>query len=522
MRYLLVSAIILLLFSCRKEPSTWDIEYNGPLARSIISVQDLVQDSSLSVQDDGVVFYYNEFELDASLLDTITRLPDTIITVSFDTGIPFAIDVPPGIELISDAGDNEITGGDFQLRFARVRSGTLNYKVKSYINGNIDYEYTLPGVTINQQAISIGGLANPGTPDNPYETFGELDLANCEIDFTGETGTQYNSVSSDLVIGTSEAFEEGAALIGNDSLAIELSYENVILEYAKGYFGQYSFEDEVTESFDLLDGIVDGSFQPELFSLDVSLENTVGVDVQLFLGDIFLINTENDELITISSDELLPVYNLSRALDINGNVQVVDELNISLDQSNSNVLELFQILPNEVSVVTGIEINPLGDISSGNDFYYADHPLNPRVALNIPLCFSADNVLFRDTLSLNEEWSVDFNEGELYFEISNAFPFSGTLSLNVLDENNQYVETLFEGLELTLPQSNSNFEIVQAGYSEYELPVQTSTINHLQPGFKLAFEWSMNTAGNDPVKIRQEHQIGIEIKSRFNTTVSVK
>jgi hypothetical protein len=84
-----------------------------------------------------------------------------------------------------------------------------------------------------------------------------------------------------------------AAVEGQDSVVVELSFENAIIDYALGYFGQHEYS--LDESITFFDGntIPEGLLMLERASMHMRLENFIGVDARLRFTDISSINTQN-------------------------------------------------------------------------------------------------------------------------------------------------------------------------------------------------------------------------------------
>lgn len=509
--------------SCRKEPTTWGVDYYFPLVEGTIDLRDVFADSTLSPNEDNVVTFSTEIEFESSWLDTLSQLPDTVIRNSFDTQLPFVITVPPGVELITIEEDNSIGTDDIQLREVRVSEGTLNYSLLNYMDGVIDYSYTLPGAFLDGEPVSINGVASPGSSTEPSIQTGQIDLQNSSIDLTGSDGFSFNEVTSVLVLATNAESDYGANLIGYDSLAIELFYEDVVLEFAKGYFGQYSIESDDTESLDFINQIISGSFEPEEISLGFNLENTAGVDMQLRLEQVMAINSNENSEISLASDVLNTTYNLSRAIDNNGDVQSVDELLIELNEENSNVTELISLLPDQIRLEAALELNPLGDISSGNDFYYAQNPLRPLIKVDFPFCFSAGDLTLKDTLEIDDDLSDLALNGKLYLEVLNSFPFSGSMKAEIIDAEGEFLHELIDAQ--VLPNASTDLQGFSSspGQIENEIPINENILDHLNSDNFLVLTVVLDTGDSgQAVKVSPNDKLEFTLKTNLQTEISIE
>ncbi len=523
MRQILGVLLLLSLFSCRKEPTSWDVDLYAPIAHGRLSLDDLVADSIITYNSDGLVILASDFHLAGNFLDTLSSIPDTSVHKSFTTGIPLSLTVPPGNSFITQSSDSKISGGDAQLKFIKVKSGSLNYELKSYIAGELDYSYILPSATIEGVPLSIVGVASPGSSLNPYLAQGTLDLSGSEIDLTGIEGISYNKLTSSLDISTTESYAPGTHLLGFDSLTIDLSFVDVELEYARGYFGQYDLSESSSENLSFMSNLVSGSFEPEAISLRVKMQNSLGVDMQFAIENLRARNSNTGTEIELISPSLYQTNNLTRAFDQNGTVIVNDELDILIDQNNSNIVDFISFLPDELFYSADIQINPLGNISSGNDFLYTSELLDPVISFEVPMCFSAGDLTIRDTLAIeNDLDGVDFS-GILNVTTVNGFPFGAVVRLSLIDESGEQLidfadQELFNTADLSSEGYVSNsIETV----SSYELGEQE--LGYISPGNRFVIEFVFDT-GNDgtPVKIYQGYYMDVSLTIDAKTTLQLQ
>jgi hypothetical protein len=86
MRYsLFIALIALFLFSLtgckRDEPTTWDIDVAAPLAYGDMNLSNLVKDSALVADENGLWHFRMLKDLTAFNLDSLVAIPDTSLTI---------------------------------------------------------------------------------------------------------------------------------------------------------------------------------------------------------------------------------------------------------------------------------------------------------------------------------------------------------------------------------------------------------------------------------------------------------
>jgi len=122
----------------------------------------IVPDSILKADETSLWHLLISENLTDFNLDSIVAIPDTIIKKKFNVplvGGPF--NVPNGTNIIEQHDNNLLNVNDAQLRLVKMRSGRLEYSIKSYINGYLTCTYDIPGVTLNGVGTVIETTTEP-------------------------------------------------------------------------------------------------------------------------------------------------------------------------------------------------------------------------------------------------------------------------------------------------------------------------------------------------------------------------
>jgi hypothetical protein len=488
----------ILLMSCKREaPTSWETDVLFPLANGRMTLNNIVADSLLYADENGLWHFRFVEELTNFDLDTLVEIPDTVITKSFIvpiTGGPFTI--PPGQVIINEQENNLISVNDVMLKEVRIKSGLLTYSVKSFIDGYLNCVYELPGVTNDGAPTVIQTTTLPGTDVAPFVHSGVIDLAGYRIDFTGENGFMFNRIFSSLIVSSAVDAAGPTLVSGNDSLLIELKFIDPIVSYARGYFGQHHYE--LNEIVDLSDNInfPDGTLKLESALMKLYIENNVGVDARINFEEVSNYNIANTSQVTLQNTALYDPINISRAYDLGGEILPV-EYELTLNTASSNITSFLENLPDELHLAGTVDVNPLGDVTDGNDFIYTEKALIANLEVDIPLRVAANNLALSDTINIDPQDLELSADCKLELHVLNAFPFQCSVALRLIDGNGNRTLVDTGIVAAALPTENDDVTIpVQ---SVIQIPVDDALIESLNDGAQLALRFVLNTPEFDAV-----------------------
>ena len=96
MRSLAILTFALLLLSCSKDPTRWDTSNSFPLLRTSLGIEDLIADSLLSTDEEGLVSIKFENEIFNYGVDSLIEVAEDTITNVFSIFPVVEIKVNPG------------------------------------------------------------------------------------------------------------------------------------------------------------------------------------------------------------------------------------------------------------------------------------------------------------------------------------------------------------------------------------------------------------------------------------------
>lgn len=495
-----VALIGLTLWGCRKEPTSWTIDLHLPVVDAILDWGDVFADERFSLKPGQTAILNFEGEVARLEVADLASIPDTTVTNDLTPDfVGGPIPVPPGSVLLDEDEDIvfDVNGPEFKM--LTLDNGLLKWKVSSTTDGYVELNYLFPGVQIQGLPVSLNLVLPPApTVGGRAEAEGVIDITGATVDFRGVTGLERNKIASHLTIGTPENVTDTAQVYGTDSIVVAMTFTDMEVLDISGYFD--SFEVDLDQGLTLFDSAV---FASGLLALnptraDLRFENGMAADLRVHVSELAL-GDQNLSHPVVGTD----IY-LARADWSQGAPPAVDGLNINLLETSPSFFSVLGTLPDSVHVAGQIQVNPLGDISGGNDYFHKDFPPRLLLDLELPMDVAITGLRFRDTLEIAPTDAPDF-QGVIELEFRNGFPVDMNLSGSW-----QPTGTTFD---LFLPAGNGNASTV----STVAIPVNAEELLvggevWLEAG--LATDGYTTFSGNERIRVRARvkgtHNIVIE------------
>lgn len=515
----------LLLAGCRKDRPRpqWDVEVTAPLVTTSLSVADALGDSLISVGDDGVISVLFTEQLFALSLDSVLDLPDTL----FSYGDPFplvSISLPPGYPL---ASQNEVTRFDLedvQLSRLDIREGIANVSLLSTVEAPLVMHFGLSGATLNGVPFDIIRDVPAALPGGTSVVSAPTDMAGYHFDLRGPAFDDVNTLATDFGGMIDPDHPTNVTVTNQDSVVALVQYSGMVPQYARGYFGQRTVHlgPEANDiSSDL--AITANSLDIDRIAVRLKLTNGIGVDGQVQLNYLTSQNSNTGQNVDLNHAITTGTVQLNRAVDL-GYGHVPSVSTYSLDETNSNVDLFVENLPDVIGFEADLTLNPLGDISNGNDFLYYDSKLSADLEVEVPLCLAVNglqlqSVVVPDLPGTPEQHGL--REGELMLFAMNGFPFDATVQLDIID---------VDGNELSnIPVSGAIASGLLGANDLVETPVESKLsayitelqVNMLYDGGRLRITSLYDTA-NQPqqVNILGSYRLDLQVTVRGTYTVN--
>jgi len=524
LKILLGFFLISLLFACRKEngKARWDVSVLTPLINTSLGINNLIADSLLQTNPDtSLKIVYNNTLYNFST-DSLVNIPDTITQQVFH--IPIDITVQPGQTILNTTDNKHLDLGDAKITKIIVKSGYINLKTKNTLKEKMLCTYQIPCATLNGVPLEVTDLIPAGDVSSPSSFTRKVDISGYIFNLTGQSGTSANIITS--VIKAWVNPNGNPVLITHlDSLQILSGFEDIIIDYAKGYFGNKTFQSgQQFAAFDLFNKITGGSLSLEDIHLVLSVSNGFGVDACLLIHEIKSVNNRTNTTVSLASSIIGSSININRAQETNNPSTPVIPSVFSSNLDNSNFKQLIENLPDQMEFSLDITTNPLGNVSCGNDFVYNKYGFKADLDLEIPLSLIAHELTLTDTIDFNlsKPSGYEINHGTLTLIADNGFPFSTSLQIFLLDENNNITDSLitFNNTIASAPLDVNN-KVVSKKRSIIKIPVSGQRLDRLYNAKKMIIVAKFNTA-NQPqyIKIYSGYILDMKLTGDFDMTVN--
>ena len=493
----LLAFIGLSVFSCkRQEPTSWNTDALGPLVSGRITLQNILGDSLLQADGDDLWHLILHENLTDFSLDSLVALPDTVIRKEFEVPIlggPFTI--PGGQVIIEEEEDNLLNINGAELREVILESGFLEYSIRSYINGYLQCDYEIPGVTLGGVGTLIQNTTQPGSVASPYIFSGAIDLSEHHIDLTGQSGFTFNRIYSHLTIASALGGATPTLVSAHDSVVIELKFVDPRVRYARGYFGQHEYV--LDETLDFGDDISfpTGSLNLDAVNMQMHINNAVGADTRLDFSSLSNYNAYNDSHVALAYDPIFQPINITRAFD-NGGTVTPTVYDFDLNNANSNIDAFIENLPNNITLQANVSVNPLGDVTDGNDFIYLHNALRATLDIDIPLTIGAQDLTFTDTLAIAAALDVNAS-GNLFLYVENAFPFTALCNAYILGADGEILSVIVNAQQISSALDSGTSGITIPVQSILTIPVTPEIIEHFNPENKILLRVKFDTQSLD-------------------------
>lgn len=505
--------------------SKWDVDILTPIIKTNLTMADLLADSLLTADAEGALRLNVETPLIDLSLDSLLKIPDTTITKPISSPINLS-NVTPGTDLIPLSDETQYDLGDLALKRVILRSGKLRLKVKSVLETAVDFTYQIPAAKLYGIPFETSSTVPAGsTSDTAISEF-EFNLAGYDIDLRGIGGTGFNTFSTVYIIKTSETGQTVSIQAHDEFFFLEYSFINIVPNYGSGYFGHQSTSatDENTQ-IDVLNRITEGQMFLDSVTIGLAITNGVGADASFLLGSLRSENTRQNTTVELNHEIVGNAILLTRAQDPNGNAEdvIASGRQYVLNNSNSNIKSFIENLPDRLGFTFNFELNPLGNVSEGNDFFYYDRPFQALMDIDIPLRTTLTNLTLVDTLDWNlaENTVVDaINSGSFTLVAINGFPLEGIVELILLDENGAELDTLMAPSTIAAPNVDAQNKVIAPLESRIEIPVPNKVSGILPQTRQVRIQVKFNTV-SQPDLIQFYASYGIEIKLIGNFNINL-
>jgi len=521
-RYHIITAlfVVFLTDGCRRdfELAPWDADVLAPIAFGELNLGDILVSDELATDSSGL-FHLKVSETLINLgLDSLIGIPDTSLSESYF--IPVGnITIPSGVPFYTNTSNTKYKLKEIELTYAEVRSSLFSVELTNNLKKQIIVKYQVLSATLDGDTFELIEFV-PGK-----STFtGNFNLDGYALDLRGLNGNSVNTLATKVEVMVDPAEGSTYTFSAGEGFTIENKFDKIIPQYAVGYFGSSNTTYEDESAIDIFDEIPFDALDIAEFDVRMTIDNGVGADLQLKILEMSTANSLGQSA-SLSHPVIEQTQQLSRAVNLYSKENPVKHIFKTFDftHENSNLDELIELRPNRLQYNLDLSINPLGNISLGNDFVYYGNDISVSLDMDVPLKVGVSGLVLQDTFDVEfveenpEQGTGLINGGYVRVYFDNGYPFSTEVQLYLQDENGVEIDSL-----LDQPQSiasaiaDAQGELLVNGESEIVIPVNQEIIEKLKLAKAMRLLAVIDTYDGQVVNIYDNYTIGFKMVADLN------
>lgn len=523
-KFFLLLAGILLALGCREKNdlANWDVDILVPLASGSINLSDYVPEDYIAADGSGLLnLVISEKLLDIGL-DTLIGIPDTTIKEAFT--FPASLTLPPGAPFFGGVKETDYKIRNAQLTLAEIRESEIEVFFKNTIDKPVLFRYSITSATKDGNIFEVEERVEANSSINKIYT-----LNGYTLDLRGLDGGGYNTIVYEFTAMIHPSETDPHTFKVGDQVAIENTIRNVSPQYVKGYFGNEEISFTDSAEVDFLSRFPFESLNITEFDVVMTIDNGIGADLRIDINKLASANTKKAKYAELEHSIIGSTLQFARAIDLHTAENEVKHVKkgYKFTDANSNLDELLEVGPDKVITDLSMVVNPLGNISLGNDFVYYGHNLSAVLDIRVPLVIGLQGLLLDDTTAFRFGQDVErdvldqVNEGFIRCIFDNGYPFDAGLQLYLQDSSGATLDSLLPAVQwIDGAGEEVNGRVAASQRSIIEVPVNRQKLEILELSNALRIKAILNTVGTDSVHVRDDYRIDYRIVGDFNVNAA--
>ncbi len=518
--FLIIFILFMAMFSCKPEFPSWENDTVFPLADVQLFLKDITGDTILTEGNDSLLYLYYDYSLADFGLDSVINNLDTISSLQYISPVTFT--VPPGTMILNKSEVKKLQLNDILLKILKISHGTIRVSVQNKYTQPIHIEFSLPEASVNGVPFVISREIPPASSSSQPLTYTEdIELSNIIWTFFTNGSSNYNCYNSLFKVWVSSEATEDVQVSFNDPFNFYLGFKELNISYARGFFGQQQYNLSHETTFDFFRNITADQFNIEDVQLFFEITNTMGMDLQLILSELTGINIHTGQSIQYDGPLLHSVIQIPRAQETSPGQGLAQPQTYIFDLAqNSNLKQFIELMPGKLSSQLKFEINPLGNISSGNDFYYGI-PARANLSFRLPLDFSVQNLTLSDTLPFSGEFlKKQVQSMSIRAVMMNCFPLEFTMNMAFLDCTQTELCNVPFDVPVRAAPLTSNGRTAGPEKTSIQLHIPNTTVDEIRNAAYIVISASVTTLPHGSnVKIFSDYSLDIKTFAMLNLLI---
>ncbi|MBI1305061.1 MAG: hypothetical protein GC181_00440 [Bacteroidetes bacterium] len=433
----------------------------------------------------------------------------------------YATAIFPAQTLVSDTQEVKYDFGGAQITELRARSGFVKMKIFSTIEEEIIINYSFPFSGENgdySKPFDRQYSVPPASPGTTQKIEVSFPLDGFALQYKGKdplnppfTNTVYSRLTARTVYSG-----KVRNLSLDDSVYIEFGLVDVVPEFAFGDFGSKSYDLDEKIDVKALHNVL-GTIDLEKVSMRLTYDNLFGMQAMTTVNSIVADNTRTNKQTTLmNSDFIGQDILIGKA----SNPPLTPFKRIyNFDQSNSNIKDFVETLPDNISANINLVTRPNGSYDF-TDFIFYDSYLKAHLDLEIPLNFAMHNMQFvrKTSFSLGDvSNNQKIKSGTFKLKVDNDFPLEAKIEMEFLDDNENVILTLFKTdntiAAATIPGTQEKTKSPQTSW--LIASVNATDMDLLRNATKVRVTANFDTPSGNRTKIFNSYQLKTKLIADF-------
>lgn len=522
--FIALSLLLVIASGCRKklQSPSWDTDLLVPLVKTRLDINNIADslytvdtaDGSITLAYDNPIYTLGD--------DELLSLPDT--TILKTSNLISGLNVNPGQPLVISTESTKFGAKGAELREANLFRGTLSLEILTTITEPTELTISIPGATLNGVPFSKTEQVPAATAGQTLSHIVSYDFKDYKLDLRGQNQNDVNTIYYD----TKAILSPNAnpyVVKSSDKVDLKITFKNLDPYYVVGYFGQnnVSIGPEST-GFQFLKKVVSGKLDLDQVRIWLEFENGIGADASLTLNQLESYNSNTKNIVALNHSIIGKQVNLNRAVRTFSTPPVTPSYyKVYLDNLNSNVDLFLENLPTALTYKLEGTINPLGNVSNGNDFFYRNSLLKVNLKTEIPLHLSTTDLVLLDTIpfEFNDPQLDNVNRGKFTLYADNYYPFTANLELELLDSNKNYITNLVDSGLIDPGFTNAQNEVIGVTSSKIEVPVTKQNLEEIRHAGYIVMRARLNTVDTpNHITLFDYYYLKMKVVGDFNYRTS--
>ena len=487
--------------------------FNFPIINSGSTAVDSSDISGLTL-DENMIGIIHNMDVESSVGSVNIDYQDAIVTsiTLSDIGITEATAYFPEQEINQTFEEYSFDLNGVELNEVKIKEGIVTINALSTLPDTGRIIYNIPSLKKNGVSFTSINIIPPSI--NGEMTTITHNFDGYVLDMTGKDyrigGDTINTIYTEF-IAFIDSTGDLVTINQNDSFYTFIDF-NLKPEYAKGHLGQdtisYGPEDITISQFNQIHS---GSLNMKEVLMTIKINNFIGANADLVFNQL---SASNNEVTVIAGVDQYGENIIGKNYQINSATETgsIPQVNPSLTEIMLDAKDILEIFPNKITSGADFILNPNGNELPG--FLYPDYTMNASISAEIPLSFISNNLTLIDTAIVN------FNTGsrdieKLYINIENGFPLEGNISIILIDEFENIIDTIFKDVSISSAELDNQL-IVNSSVNT----VLESDFNNLLDVKKVAIHVDFSTANlEEYIDIYSSYLINLSFSMKLKQTI---